>query len=747
MIVRIKVKHLVLSLLVLAGLGALFVYVAVPQWQLRTVRQWLADDDRRGAEAALRMLTERGVTTGQKLSLIRDHLMEKSVSREGALDYELYVGPNHTQVRGEPLPDLYTLEEKIFLLSEYISKAPRDAFYARAVRQLAECYREAGEPGRAVELLVGAWAELEHTRQSWQWKETAVALIRLLAHSGQRAEAMTQLETFVSHSDFQAQWNEELASLRVELLLRSGDVHSGEALVSEQLEAEQRTGTGETESNRRRQLEEALRQLEAERERVMSSRSTVSGTVERHDGTPLSGVWVFLRDASIVNRSVTERDRYRVRTGPDGGFSFEHVPPGSYQLFLGMKLEQMSGYAWAITSNEWIDVDGSSDVKYPVVLQPLLEQVAPVEDEAVSGDTLRFEWQPVAGAAYYRLSIGMEIENGWGSTTYYDRVRDHWLELDKERLFDFQTGLVFETPGDWTTIEPAGLLGFMNPDRRYFWHVEAYDAEDRMLARSNGYRLDERSMGKLPFFRLTGRTLTDEDRLVLSGRFEEALAGYELKLAERPDDVHALRMAVRLREAKRLGDDKTPMEDELLRHIQTLAGLRPSAENISRMMYAHYSRGDWKEYEAQYARLIEMSDGGLSPYDSANYAGVLLKQGRYAEAKEILAAAVPEDRSHRFIGHYVAAALYVNQDASEALRVARAYPQRSYGPPLLDWAALVERIQAEANASDDATRYYAALNEKLDWHFGGDSEALYAWFRSAEYPAMKSFVQAVMGVK
>lgn len=747
MIVRIKVKHLVLSLLVLAGLGALFVYVAVPQWQLRAARQWLADDDRRGAEAALRMLTERGVTTGQKLSLIRDHMMGKAVSREGALDYELYVGPNHTQIRGEQIPDLYTLEEKIFLLSEYTSKAQRNAFYARAVWQLAECYREAGEPERAIELLRGAWAEMEPSRQSWEWKETAVALIRLLAHSEQMAEAMTQLETFVSHSNFQAQWNGELASLRVELLLSSGDVHSGVALVSARLEAGQGTGGGETEGNRRRQLEEALRLLEAERERVMSSRSTVSGTVERRDGTTLSGVWVFLRDASIVNRSVTERDRYRVRTGTDGGFSFEHVPPGSYQLFLGMKLEQMSGYAWAITSNDWIDVDGSSDVKYPVVLQPLLEQVAPVEDEAVSGDTLRFEWQPVTGAAYYRLNIGMEIENGWVSATYYDRVRDHWLELDKERLFDLRTGLVFETPGDWTTIEPAVLLGFMNPDQRYFWHVEAYDAEDRMLARSNGYRLDERSMGKLPFFRLKGRTLTDEDRLVLSGRFKEALAGYELKITERPDDVHALRMAVRLREAKRLGDDKTPMEDELLRHMQTLAELQPSVEHISRVMYAHYSRGEWKEYETQYARLVEMGADGLSSYDRANYAGVLLQQGRYAEAKEILETAVPEDRSHRFIGHYVAAVLYVNQDASEALRVARAYPLRSYGPPLLSWADLVERIQTEADASGDVLRYYKALNEKLDWHFGGDSGALSAWLLSAEYPTMKSFVQAVMGVK
>lgn len=55
----------------------------------------------------------------------------------------------------------------------------------------------------------------------------------------------------------------------------------------------------------------------------------------------------------------------------------------------------------------------------------------------------------------------------------------------------------------------------MNPEVRFSWNIEALDADGRLITRSNGYRLNEDTVGNMPFFYLKERELTTADQLLL----------------------------------------------------------------------------------------------------------------------------------------------------------------------------------------------------------------------------------------
>lgn len=47
----------------------------------------------------------------------------------------------------------------------------------------------------------------------------------------------------------------------------------------------------------------------------------------------------------------------------------------------------------------------------------------------------------------------------------------------------------------------------MNPEVRFSWNIEALDADGRLITRSNGYRLNEDTVGNMPFFYLKEESL------------------------------------------------------------------------------------------------------------------------------------------------------------------------------------------------------------------------------------------------
>ncbi|MEF3311247.1 carboxypeptidase regulatory-like domain-containing protein [Paenibacillus sp. GYB004] len=749
--IKIKVKHLVLSVLAIAVALPLLTEVALPYWNLYYARQQAAAGNIRGVQGIMEALDGSLFTEKQKQKLIRETMIEGAIAPERmrASNYDLYVGPGHTQSHLPNRTELFRTEEKVPYLEYYVDQASIDGYWSQAVKHLAYVYERQGQPEEAIRTLEEAERRLTAKNFAYVRQTLVFRQAELLAASGQVEEADRVLAEFAYRlQEGGTNGSGEIARMRARVWIDAGQ--SRQALERFSAELEEANSLPAASANRQvfiHQLTMLQELLQKEEQRLEAGRTIVSGTLRRSDGTPIVNAGVFLREESIANRSVTEQDPYQTTTDASGQYTFYGVTPGSYQLYLGMNFDQISGWTWPIGNDEWTIIDGQPNVSLPVTLYPLLELFSPVNQQTLSGPDIEFEWERVEGAAYYNVNVGIGFKNGSGSTTLQTHVENNRLTIPAERLYDQVFGLSYETERDWASADPSGLLGFSNPDNRFFWSVEAFGADGRMLTKSSGYRLDDDSIGNLPFFYMKQRTLTEADRLVQVSHYEEALSKYKEVLENDPNDVHALRMVIRLLQSKALVMKDESIQDAVVPYLKRMLEVHPEAVYASALAEYYAGKRDWTEYNATIGLYDRLRRSPLSSYEQSVRGKTLTQQSRFDEALTYFEQAMRQDGSHRFVGLYLAVEIYTDRSMEDALRIAKAYPEHFVGPPQRDWARLVEAMGEEAASSSQALTYMDELRKKLEWVFQGDEERLRSWIAGTRQDGMKEFVRAVMAVR
>ncbi|CAM4441376.1 hypothetical protein [Paenibacillus typhae] len=478
--------------------------------------------------------------------------------------------------------------------------------------------------------------------------------------------------------------------------------------------------------------------------------ATLSGTLTKSDGTPVARAGIFLRAESELYHSVqSDSEPYQIVTDAEGRFQFSGVIPGFYQIQLGFSFEQIDGWTWPVQPDDWIELQAGSSVTHDITLQPLLELQSPVNSQVLTGDAVQFKWEAVDGAAYYNLSTTVEEKGSFFSYVTRQRITDNQVEIPVTELYNsggFSTSSFSTVEGGegWQSVSPASLLGFANPDSRFSWSIDAYDAQGHVITRSNGYRLKEETVGNLPFFYLKSRTMTAADKLVADQKLEEALEAYRNDYAGNPQDDHALKMLIHLLFAKHSYSRDAGTMDEAMTLLVKLVELRPDANFAFNLADYYLGRSDWSSYNKYHALYLELSSHEPDSYDRSQNGVALMYQGRLDEAREQLALAMEADPSHRFIGSYLAAELAAGQPLESVLELAKRYPQHSFSQGGYSWPLLIMELQAERAEAPAA--FDKLLAEKLDAYLSRQDEALEQWAGEATPTALKRFIKAVLEV-
>ncbi|CAM3911732.1 carboxypeptidase-like regulatory domain-containing protein [Cohnella lubricantis] len=698
---KIKVKHLFSLVIALCALFICLQLIVLPRLEVAMAKKHFEQGAAGGKNELLHAIdTSSG---DDKWALIRQYMIENG-SESISTRFNVIVGDGTTytsEVTSSPDAPSWTGEEKVKYLEAYAASGPIDGYLVRAAKQLALEYQILSRPEDAARALEQTEHRLTSNYNS-QKRELMLARAKIYADAGQFETAERLLTELSEEPNWQNTYlKDSIAKLKTRIM-------------------EQRDNS--------------------------AAASSVSGTIKRSDGQPMAGIGVFLRSSKDTYHSLVDSEPYQTLTDSAGSFSFKGVAPGSYVIYIGLTFGQIDGWTRPVKYNEeWIDLRGGENLTRNITLQRLIQLRSPVDQQVITGKTVHFEWEPVEGAAYYALNGTFPIENGTIGFQIKDHIESNAIELPLDTLYSVESGYSYKKFGDKDIPDPSNLLGFADPSSRFSWSVEAYDADGRLLTRSNGYRLNEQTMGRLPFFYLKERTLTEADQLLLAGRMDEALLEYQADYERDEQDSHSLRMIVKLLEVK-AADDKRPLDAASVPYLEKLASIDETGNTLFSLVNYYGSIGNWPEVDRYYGMLKEARQGRVESYSQAQYGILLLKQGRVQEGEAELRQAQENDPSNRFIGSYIASVIYSAGNLDRAEELARQYPERSYyGEDNPDWSELVHGLIEESQGSSEDS-YFTKLREALRVCFGGDQKRLEDWTADSEYPAMKAFIKALSKV-
>lgn len=763
--IKIKVKHLVSFVLLPASL-LILLFNFLPSSKAQMEESPAIQSNLARTE----LLKKLESTTGSKrMEFIQTNIINKEHGYD-PYRYDVNISPSISQWSNDETHSSGLLPEDIVpLLEEYILEGPSDNTRIFAAKQLAYEYDALGRKEDGDQALITAAKQLNSS--SSVAKQLELLRAERALNSGDITTAETILEQTTFPSEYQEDLDAQKAWLTGRLLFTKGeaqealavitnglasyrkfwqDIHKQMSLVtsnSDKDSADSDTAVSEAApeagiSDTERQLESLRTAIQSAIDMGSTSTAVVSGTLTRSDGTPVLRAGIFLRAESEVNHSITSTEPYRIVTDAEGRFEFYGVIPGFYQLQLGLGYDQIDGWTWPVQYDDWIEVTPGDKLHESIVLQPLLELQSPINQETLTGKTVDFRWKAVEGAAYYRLSGGGE--GAVLGVQIRDRIVDNHISIPVEELYD-GGGFSYGSSGDgWESIDPLSLLGFMNPEVRFSWNIEALDADGRLITRSNGYRLNEDTVGNLPFFYLKERELTAADQLLLNKQPDQALEMYQQNVLDDPQDAHALHMLVKLMLAKSSLTKDDSLEDQAIPLLQKLMQLHPYSNYAFTLSQYYFDHANWKSYNEYYSYYNELNQPNNNDYVLSINATALLHQGKLKEAREQFAKALALDNSYRFIGSYLAAELYAGESLSSVLTLAERYPEHSFGHSGYRWPQMVKQLITER--TKQPSNFDQELQEKLGWYVNGQTNVLKKWIEGAKSSALKKFMQAVLEV-
>ena len=742
--VKMKVKHLVTSALAFTALLFVFIIFIQPQLEIRGINQQIEAGNVKEAKNAILEKIEND--RHRQIDLIREYMIEPQPWGDR---YDVYISPSMTTF-GSINPDrLFNIEESEPYLQLYINEAPRDGYLRRTVELLKNYYERRGDFEKGDATIQEGIDRF--SKNDYQYDELQLMRIELAINSEnyQKADQLIsefKLETDEQFSDSQLRLSklvaEKLAGLgqheeAYEFLTAEIDMHRQK---HEQYVAEKKRNMDPEQFeqfpnvlNDRVYFRELLHLQEQLKLIVVNDEplSIVKGKVVRSNGKPVANAGVYLRPEATVNRSVIEGDR-QVITGSDGSFSFIGVLPGSYQITVGFMFEQIDGWAWPVENNDWIDVKEGGTAEYSVVITPLIEQISPVNDVAISDEEVTFSWGAFPGAKTYELLGNIHVDNGAMGFHLLSDITENEITIPVEQLYSIRSGTMFRGD-DFTEVEPASILGFSNPEGSFSWSVKAYNENGDLIGQSNGYRLREETMGAIPFFQLKARQLTEADEIFLrgDGGVEQALMMYKENVEGNPDDIHSLRMLTRLIAIE------LERDSDALDYWIALAEKTNDAEAAFEVVMHYYDLEKWEGVNRWYEHYRENLVGKIPSYPKSIYAAALMKQGKLEKAREHFYEVLDEDLSNRFVGFLLAIELYLQEDWNVAEQLAKEYKERGMNAP--DWVVLIEKLRENVAASD--------VNEALAHFFTGEQDDLDKYLEKIDQRALSQFINALQNVR
>ncbi|MED4018218.1 carboxypeptidase-like regulatory domain-containing protein [Sutcliffiella cohnii] len=724
--IKLKVKHLLITIVGLLTVTPLLFILIKPQIEYAITDYKIRNGKPVEKSQVVYLLDEAKILKGSKLALIRNYVMEYSNA-----GYDVLVGPHMYQVKygfeGEKLSE----EERLHYLQFYLEKAPIDGYYTEAAKLAIQYYIKVGNEKKSEQLIKDT---LNKVSENYYLDEVYLEQLKWYV----TFRPLDEVEHFIKLLEGKIETNNymlgEMAKLEAKAIIAEGKYEVALSKLSDRIRQSDKM-VAELEEDIEEGFEaynpgDELRTLEASLKKSFNNGElvvgSIAGRIVRSDGSPVVGAVVMLRTEHNAGYGMRFEDElYQVYTDDEGHYQFPQVMPGRYQVFLGLQLEQVDGWAVGNRKETWVHVKNGEHTSYDIALNRLIEVQSPINDEKITADEITFRWNKVEGADYYQLNIGYSFDEGSiMSGSLKGNIQGETITISTEELYNRTMGIYYEDPDH--PADPRSILALSNPNIRILWSVDAFREDGEFITRSSGYRLDEERIGNLPFFYLQERELTEADELLLDSKWEEAYEAYEKSYASNPDDLHSLRMLYRLADLKKEG-----------KYLIELAEKTKDPHIIFEVVRQYYRVGNWGEYMKWYEKYEAVSNGEEDAFELSIHGTVLMTLGKYEEARSVFQEAMNKDNYNMYVGNWIALELLENNQFAKALEVAKNYPEENIYETSTDWESLLKDMQQESKGKE---QYVQTLQEVIQFVLENDEKSLSEWRQSTDYQEMRKYI-------
>ncbi|MFP4016883.1 MAG: hypothetical protein ACLFUI_07600, partial [Halanaerobiales bacterium] len=271
--------------------------------------------------------------------------------------------------------------------------------------------------------------------------------------------------------------------------------------------------------------------LKINQNKFSEEESSLEGYIKRN-GRPMANVLVCLGEDRDMG-TLWEAD-YIAITDENGFYQFKGIPADRYKFVLNLSSLRIKNMVYQ-GKNRNIEIGEDTKIAN-VNLVPEVEILSP--DKPVYMDTLeplKVTWEPYPDAAYYKFFGGVVRDNGSWSTGIEGKIYDNTAYLEFPDHIVNSNNISIDQEG----IAPASLLGYEQLPTTFFYGVEAFDKEDKLISRSVNSIINNR-------IEYPGKELSEADKLLADRKYDEAIEEYEKHLENNPEDLRVLRILNRI---------------------------------------------------------------------------------------------------------------------------------------------------------------------------------------------------------
>ncbi|ADU31059.1 carboxypeptidase regulatory-like domain-containing protein [Evansella cellulosilytica] len=729
--VQLKVKHLVACFSGVIVLLLLFILFFQPKLESWSINRQIANGNIDGAKEQIVASIEDN--SRNRTNLIIDYMIEP-VHTDG---YDVFIGPGGSSHSLDVNTNrIFNIEETVPYIEEYLEEAPANDYTLRAVEIVTLFYKENGEYEKVssvIEEVVSQFSDDDYIyhhlnilaiEEALDVKELIIAQEKIDEYEHEVTDHFQDQKMQLAYLQaklYVNQGQKEKAVLHLEDAIdQFSDWH--DSLLDEFNDDEGYTNRwlGSPYYNNLIDLQEELLNVNGD-----GDFHNLEGKVMKSNGEPLSNVVVVLRDAADdFYSSSLENERHYTVTNADGSFQFNHVAPGSYQAYIGLSFEQVDGWVWPVDMYETIEVGGIGAEPYNIVLTPLIDTHTPTKYEVIEENEITFSWENYDGAHSYSLFVGIQVDGSALSSPFKESIKESSITVSVDDLYNQRVGVMFGE-GEWDNVQGESLLAFTNTEGTFFWSVSAFNEAGELIGQSNGYRLQEETMGDIPFFHLNERKMTEADNLLLEGKIEKAYATYKKDVKNNSDDVHSLRMLNRI---KAVSDEE---HEEALAYLLALGNVNPIPDIVVDIMQHYSNKGSWVEVRKWYEKMVgDESNRSISA--DAMYGKALIMDEEYEEARQLFRDTVEKDTLNSYVGYLIALELYHDNSFENVVRIADSNPQRGHEAP--EWANILKEMKEDGINNEQ-------LKEAIYLFFTNDKDRLHKLIDEKE--SLKPFIDSL----